>query len=355
MKTISWGWILWLHFVNCGGIFIIYGAIELIFYVRRKQDTRFKYNHRFLSEQPSDVFWFKSQNIDNFPRTFLISIPIWTLIMSFPLWCSANGYVLWLSPESHWALAHGVNCPCSRDTRDPLLLFSLADPSGIPLQMGPLGAPQFGQSVALVVNVDASGRIRLLFFSDMMLHLVVPSNPFVALFQLTTTAYGSVVGHIGFDRLEMTDKRGVATHAYTRYLHHRYFEVNYGGDGLVPLDKWFGTCHDGTSGSDERMKERLSRKRARAAVRQAARVLRVVNEAKHRGVAVIFINHQVLHALAAGDHFTVLFRGAVAADFRKGEKSREEITDLMAGGDETASLEEQLVTNMNAGEDHATH
>ena len=48
-------------------------------------------------------------------------------------------------------------------------------------------------------------------------------------------------GHIGFDRLEMTDKkRRSMTHAYTHYLHHKYFEVNYGGDGLVPLDKWFG-------------------------------------------------------------------------------------------------------------------
>jgi simple sugar transport system ATP-binding protein len=28
----------------------------------------------------------------------------------------------------------------------------------------------------------------------------------------------------------------------------------------------------------------------------------------------------------------VLIRGAIAADFKKGEKSREDITDLMAGG-----------------------
>lgn len=101
-KAFSWGSILWLHFVNCAGIFIFYGAIVLIYYVKRKENTRFKYNHRFPSEQPSDVFWFKSKNIDNLLRTFLISIPIWTLIMSFSLWCFANGYVFWLSPDSHW-------------------------------------------------------------------------------------------------------------------------------------------------------------------------------------------------------------------------------------------------------------
>jgi len=74
-------------------------------------------------------------------------------------------------------------------------------------------------------------------------------------------------------------------------------------------------------------------------VKQAAHVLRIVNEAKRRGLAVVFITHQVMHAMAVGDHFAVLIRGAIAADFSKGEKTREEITDLMAGGETMASLE----------------
>jgi simple sugar transport system ATP-binding protein len=73
-------------------------------------------------------------------------------------------------------------------------------------------------------------------------------------------------------------------------------------------------------------------------VKQAAHVLRIVNEAKRRGLAVVFITHQVMHAMAVGDHFAVLIRGAVAADFREGEKTREEITDLMAGGETMDSL-----------------
>jgi simple sugar transport system ATP-binding protein len=77
-------------------------------------------------------------------------------------------------------------------------------------------------------------------------------------------------------------------------------------------------------------------------VKQAAHVLRIVNEAKRRGLAVIFITHQVMHAMAVGDHFTVLIRGAIAADFRKGEKTREQIADLMAGGESMASLEASI-------------
>jgi len=80
-------------------------------------------------------------------------------------------------------------------------------------------------------------------------------------------------------------------------------------------------------------------------VKQAAHVLRIVNEAKKRGLAVIFITHQVMHAMAVGDHFAVLIRGAIASDFRKGEKTREEITDLMAGGETMAALEAEVAAN----------
>jgi simple sugar transport system ATP-binding protein len=80
-------------------------------------------------------------------------------------------------------------------------------------------------------------------------------------------------------------------------------------------------------------------------VKQAAHVLRIVNEAKRRGLAVIFITHQVMHAMAVGDHFAVLIRGSVAADFHKGDKSREEITDLMAGGETMTELEAAIHTD----------
>lgn len=87
-------------------------------------------------------------------------------------------------------------------------------------------------------------------------------------------------------------------------------------------------------------------------VKQATHVLRIVNEAKRRGLAVIFITHQVMHAMAVGDHFAVLIRGAVAADFKKGEKTREEITDLMAGGASMASLEAEIESYMASHDGH---
>ncbi|MEZ5478669.1 MAG: ATP-binding cassette domain-containing protein [Thiolinea sp.] len=88
-------------------------------------------------------------------------------------------------------------------------------------------------------------------------------------------------------------------------------------------------------------------------VKQASHVLRIVIEAKKRGLAVIFITHQVMHALTVGDHFAVLIRGALAANFRKGEKTREEVTDLMAGGEAMSELEAEIESYMETHDGHA--
>ncbi len=87
-------------------------------------------------------------------------------------------------------------------------------------------------------------------------------------------------------------------------------------------------------------------------VKEAAHVLRIILQARKKGVAVIFITHNVVHALTVGDHFAVLIRGAKAADFRKGEKTREEITDLMAGGEAMAELEAEIEGYMASHDGH---
>ena len=47
-----------------------------------------------------------------------------------------------------------------------------------------------------------------------------------------------------------------------------HFEVNY-GDALIPLDKWFGTWHDGSPEGEARMQERYRRRKERIAAAEA--------------------------------------------------------------------------------------
>ena len=262
LKTLSWGWALWLYTVNAAAIFVFYGAIELFWYVKKKQGTRFKYNHKFPAESPSDVFWFKSQNIDNFLRSFFISIPLWTLVQVLILWCFANGFVPWLSWSDNWLwlvvltlispAIHEVHFFCiHRLIHVPVLYKWIHSVHHNSINPSPWSSLSMHPVEAFLYHAVA------------FWHLIIPSNPIVALFQLHGAGFGAVNGHIGFDKLELTEDTALDSHAYAHYLHHKYFEVNYGGDGLIPLDKWFGYWHDGTKAADERMKERFRKKKER--------------------------------------------------------------------------------------------
>jgi len=77
-------------------------------------------------------------------------------------------------------------------------------------------------------------------------------------------------------------------------------------------------------------------------VRQTSNVLATINKVRDQGVGIVFITHNVRHALAVGDRFTVLNRGKTLGTAKRGDISPEELQDLMAGGQELASLEESL-------------
>ncbi|MEY2915092.1 MAG: hypothetical protein RL454_21 [Actinomycetota bacterium] len=79
-------------------------------------------------------------------------------------------------------------------------------------------------------------------------------------------------------------------------------------------------------------------------VKEATHVLRLVMQARNQGIAVILVTHNVLHAMTVGDHFAVLIHGKKADDFAKGERTREQITDLMAGGEAMDELISELNT-----------
>ncbi|MEJ2023280.1 MAG: ATP-binding cassette domain-containing protein [Maritimibacter sp.] len=77
-------------------------------------------------------------------------------------------------------------------------------------------------------------------------------------------------------------------------------------------------------------------------VRQTSNVLATVAKARKQGVGVVFISHNVRHAMAVGDRFTVLNRGKTLGTAVRGEITAEELQDMMAGGQELASLEGSL-------------
>jgi len=262
MKTIGWQWILQLFVVNCAAVFLFYGAFELRLYILRRQGNRFKYNGKFPSDNANSAFLFNSQNAEGIIRTFGTAVPIWTAIEVCMLWASANGYGPWVSFAGHpwYLLCVALLLPVFHEAHFFAIhrLIHWA-----PLYRWIHSVHHNSVNPSPWSSLSMHPVEQLLYFSSALIHIIIPSNPILVIYQLHYSGFGAVVGHIGFDKIELGKEASIDSHAYTHYLHHKFFEVNY-GDGLVPFDKWLGTWHDGTKESDALMQARYEKRKARA-------------------------------------------------------------------------------------------
>ena len=270
MLSLSWGWPLWLYAVNALATFLFYGAFELHLYVLKRQERRFKYNGKFPTGQKSKAFWFESQNTDNILRTFLSGVTIWTAVEVLMLWAFANGWAPWLSLAEHpvylaaLALAvpviHELHFFCiHRLIHTPFLYKQVHSVHHNSVNPSPWS------------SLSMHPVEHLLYFATAFYHLIIPSNPIIALYQLHYAAFGAIPGHVGFDKIEVGENGAVDSHAYAHYLHHKYFEVNY-GDALIPLDRWFGTWHDGSPEGEAQMQARYRQRKEKIARQQARKL-----------------------------------------------------------------------------------
>ncbi len=67
-------------------------------------------------------------------------------------------------------------------------------------------------------------------------------------------------------------------------------------------------------------------------IKETNKVLGYIEEARNRGLGVIFITHNLYHVYPIADRIVVLEHGTVVGNFRKGEVSLEEVSALIAHG-----------------------
>jgi simple sugar transport system ATP-binding protein len=77
-------------------------------------------------------------------------------------------------------------------------------------------------------------------------------------------------------------------------------------------------------------------------VAQTSMVLKFVRQVRGRGLGMIFITHNVRHAYAVGDRFTVLNRGRTLGTFAKSEINLDRLQTMMAGDKELQDLSAEL-------------
>jgi sterol desaturase/sphingolipid hydroxylase (fatty acid hydroxylase superfamily) len=259
LETLTWGWVLYLLARNSLAVLLFYGAFELRLYITRAQGTAFKFNAAFPAETRSKAFLWGSQNRDGMLRTFLSGVPIWTGYEVLMLWSWANGIGPWTTFEAHpvWLCILILLIPMIHDIHFYLVHRLIH----VPVLYRHIHAVHHASVNPSPWSSLAMHPVEhLLYFSGALIHFVLPSHPLIVLYHLNYAGLGAVVGHIGYDKILAGDDRAMSTHAFSHYLHHRYFEVNY-ADGPTPLDKWFGTWHDGTPEGDARMQARRAARR----------------------------------------------------------------------------------------------
>ena len=86
-------------------------------------------------------------------------------------------------------------------------------------------------------------------------------------------------------------------------------------------------------------------------VKQAAIVLKYVKSVRDRGIGIILITHNVVHAMAVGDRFAILNHGELVGVYNRSEVDESKLIYLMAGGEDLTKLREVINSTESFSED----
>ena len=250
-------WIAQIYLRNLGLMVLFVGGLHLRLYTFRGQGSKYKYNPKRLSERNPTFLW-GNQLRDNIFWSVASGCTVWTAYEALMMWATPIvliPYVDWETQPVYCAL---LLCAV-------VLLYHIYTYCSHRLShWGPLYRSAHylhhkNVNVGPWSGVAMHPIEHIIYFSSVLIFLIVPSHPIHVLFILLFAALGPASGHSGFDEIVVKGKT-TAPGDFFHYLHHRYIECNYGNPS-VPFDRWFGTFHDGSPESYARMTERLSEKR----------------------------------------------------------------------------------------------
>ena len=258
MASFETGWVAWLLVRNAALVLAVFGGLHLYLYIRKGQGGHLKFATEPLATN-SHRFMFKNQVRDNMFRSIVFAVPVITGFEVLTYWGFANGYLGWFEIESPvlfwtWFIALSVLCPVihsahfylgHRLLHTPWLYKKVHALHHRNVEVGPWS----GLAMHPVEHV--------IYFSTVMIQWMLALHPVNMLYQLHFAIFNAAMSHTGFQKVIVGKWLPVDSNSYFHYLHHQYFECNYGGT-IAPMDKIFGTHHDGMQEAHIAMRERLA-------------------------------------------------------------------------------------------------
>lgn len=253
MQQLSADWIVPLLLRNLALMLIVAGGLHVYLFKLRGQGKKTKFDSR-TEMSSGKKYLFKDQVYDNVFWSLTSGVGIWSVYEILYFWGAANGLVstftfasqpvaffIWLLAiplilSSHFYLIH-------RLLHWPPLFKRYHRLHHLNIHIGPWS----GMSMHPVEHI--------IYISSVLIHFVIASHPVIFLVHLYARCLGPAFSHSGFEKLFINNKELAESADFHHQLHHKYFECNYGTVDM-PLDRWFGTVHDGSDEATNRIQLR---------------------------------------------------------------------------------------------------
>jgi lathosterol oxidase len=258
MTSFEAGWIAEIWLRNMVLFTTVAVALHLWFHTFRGQGDTHKFDPEPL-DLKNPKFMFGNQLWENVFWSLVSGIPLATAFEVVVWYCWANGYVGWLAwgdGPVWFVLLFFV-----------LTLFELAHFYVVHRLLHWKPLYRFHDLHHNNVNIGPWSGIsmhpveHLLYFSSLLIHLVIASHPLHLLYHSFYLTSGATTGHTGYQNIDVKGRNFVDMGTLFHTLHHRYYNCNY-GQTMVPFDKWFGSFHDGTAEATTRIMKQTFRLKA---------------------------------------------------------------------------------------------
>jgi sterol desaturase/sphingolipid hydroxylase (fatty acid hydroxylase superfamily) len=263
MKTFELWWVAALLARNFAFVLVLFGGLHLYFYVLKKQGDERRFSSKPFAAD-NKRFLFGDQVRDNIFRTLVTGVPIITTYEAVTYWLFANGYLGFIPLDANsvgfWVW-FGVLVLFAPVIHALHFYFTHRLLHWRPLYKSVHRIHHFNVEIGPWSGIAMHPAEQSIYFSTVCVQWLLALHPVNALYQIHLAAFLPAMSHSGFERLLVNGKdSGWDSGSYFHYLHHKYFECNYGG-AVAPLDQLFGTFHDGSPEAQAAMRERMHPRR----------------------------------------------------------------------------------------------